>query len=356
MTDTAMDMNNQNVDLVEMLPRVVQDAELRSLVESSIPTLTDSELDELASKLVSLSVTDPLVLWGHPDESSIQDQTELREMAKDVAMDYALRDTEHPDSLVVRDSVSMVLELIHYADDPQVLRVGSDRWLWGPAGIPFQVEPGSVPEDADRYQLHANALGLLWEEPEIEHYEQVDTHIAETLLQDYTDNVVPGAMQAMREIREALDLSWFMAGIGECHELAETHPQQEWPPDMGNWSDRAWAAALKAREAAQATMAWAAAEAAAQTLADEEISPEETGMRIALAKAQGRAHLRRWDAHSPPMPIHVPPDPLSYWTLPSTSPPPLDYWVACMTVAVVHLGLVSDGYRGAVSMLVGRDA
>ena len=311
-------------------------------------TLTDGEVDFLAYNLS--------LLWGSAGVDLWPDTTTWLRLEKDEILrdaERAARRTRHMDEqvegFVIRDSITMVLEVIHAAKDPMVFRDNPEQWLWSPLGPPISGQFGNVnPEQ--RYDTHAQTLGLKWDEIAMERFSRHESYTMETIATQTMGpiNDLPAAVSDGRSSLQ--DLAPLLE---ECLQIASSNPQGPWPEVMSSVSAAGWSCVEKMKRATEVTMKSASATGVTRVLQASDTIPsnEEFGIMVAAERARPATLWRIW-TDSEPTPLSNADKKISLW---QTSQNPVDYWAACMTAALLELGRSRHGdIRGVALALVNR--
>ena len=335
------------VETLDLVAETIHDEEVIAALTAM--TLSEDELGCLAENVSLLWGSSGVQLWP-PLEQWLE--LEREEILRDAEL--AHRRISHSDhnsqSYTMRDSVTMVLELVHAANDPSVLRDNPEGWLWGPMGPPIQGSYGSI-QPEQRYQVHANQLGLKWDKRTSKRFAKHDdvtlVAILEQTMKPISD--LPAVIRRARS--ELIEMDPF---IEEGLRVADEHPKGPWPETMIEWSSKGWRTADTLRVAAETAMEAASAAGIARFFNDLEHieSNEEVGILVAAERARPGALWRRWQTLAPTEPELNSMKGSSFWY---TDRNPVDFWAACMVAGLLELGRARHGsVQGIALALVNR--
>ena len=336
-------------DLADLLDATFADAELVAAVKAL--TVTESESERLAANLSMLWGRADLVLWPDHTTRLRMESDSLLAAAEQAAAAVGQQEWQ-AGGPVLRDSRTMMLELIHAAQDPMVLTHNPEGWLWGPVGPPVRLaEP--VPVGGDRYGLHAASLDRPWTKKIARMSVRHEVNACKAMLGDATREMENGGLVAAlasastaRSVVEPL--------IAEGLAVAAAHPAGPWPASMVEWSAQAWQAADALADAASRALRAASAAGVVRVLNSGVATNEERGMFVAVEQVRPLNLLTWWSSIAPPR--ETPTDPskpdLSFWYAARN---PVDFWAACMTAALMELGQsMHGGVEGAALALLNR--
>ena len=328
----------------ELLIQTFEDPEL--LAHIAEMQLTEQEATNLAHNLSLLWGRGSLRLWPEVSHWEAMERHELLREAGQAAQ-RAIQAEEAAGGPVFRDSVSMMLELMHAAQDPAVLRNNPEDWLWGPVGPPIK----TVPQDtigANRYEAHAQKIGRAWNKKIARMSVRHEVKTCESILNQagQATEVLPQAVQAGYDALDDVDPL-----VEESRRVAAEAPDGPWPEAMLEWSEQCWSATDTLRTTTE-TVIQAAASAGVVRTIDAVETNEERGIFVSVERARPLALLRWWQQIAPKRPDPDPSPSLSFWYTPQN---PVDYWGACMTAALLELGRSRYGsVEGMAMALVNR--
>ena len=328
----------------ELLIQTFEDPELLSHIAGM--ELTEQEATNLAHNLSLLWGRGALRLWPEVSHWEAMERHELLHEAALIAQSVAQAEAA-AGGPVFRDSISMMLELMHAAQDPAVLRNSPEVWLWGPVGHPVEIAPQDT-IGANRYEMHAQKLGLAWNKKIGRMSVRHEVKTCEMILDQAgkTTEMLPQAVQAGYD---ALDSVEPLAEEGL--RIAAEAPDGPWPGTMVDWSEQSWEAVDTLRTATEIVMR-AAASAGVVRVMDAVETNEERGIFVAVERARPMSLLKWWQQIAPQRPDPDPAPSLSFWYAPQN---PADYWGACMTAALLELGRSRyGGVEGMAMALVNR--
>ena len=328
----------------ELLIQTFEDPELLSYIAEM--ELTEQEATNLAHNLSLLWGRGTLRLWPEPSHWEAMERQELLREAALTARRIAQAEMG-AGGPVFRDSISMMLELMHAAQDPTVLRSSPEVWLWGPAGHPVKI----VPQDTigtNRYEMHAQKLGRAWNKKIARMSVRHEIKTCETILEQAgeTTESLPQAVQAGYDALAAVEPL-----AEEGMRIAAEAPDGPWPGTMVNWSEQGWEAADTLRAATETIMRAAASAGVVRVMSAVETN-EERGIFVAVERARPISLLKWWQQIAPKRPEPDPAPNLSFWYAAQN---PADYWAACMAAALLELGRSRYGsVEGMAMALVNR--
>ena len=332
-------------------------SQLRSLIpdEAIVAAVAEADITEeesqaLESQMILLAGQRDRELWTHASLWIRLEGKVLLEHAAAAVQQLAAAETE-AGGHIMRDSITMMLELVHLSGDPGVLAQNPDNWLWGPLGPPIQGFWEDLPAE-QRYPEHARRLGRKWNTAINDAFDNHDLAVCDAAIEAAGESVERGfdalvaGYDALNSTTDAID-----AGF----EISMTKPRRRWPrQDMARYSDIGWKAAAVLRSSTEALLEGAAGAGVLAALEAHD-SYEERGILVAAARARSEA-LRRWfDLQGPSRPPSDDGDPtsISFWT---TDPEPLGFWAAAMIAARIEVGraFTNGEPSGAVESLLNR--
>lgn len=312
--------------------------------------LTEDDAAALEANMIMLAGCRDRQLWpAVPAWLHIEGQI-LREQASAAVQTLAAAEAA-AGSAVMRDSITMMLELIHASGDPAVMANAADDWLWGPVGPPIPGDFGDLRADR-RYGEHAGRSGKSWDMSTADAFENHDAAVCDAALQ--------AALAAVESLPEA-ELAAFGAlnatsdDIDDGFEIAAALPHEQWPAEqMAEYSRIGWEAVDVIRAGVDAALD-AAAGLAVISVLDSDDTYEGRGLLIPAERARTEA-LRRWfdfqGPQQPPGDAAVPAS-VSFW---AADTDPLGFWAAAFTAARMQVGRsYADGApAGAADTLLNR--
>ena len=312
--------------------------------------LTEDEAAALEASMIMLAGCRDKQLWpAVPVWLQLEGQI-LREQAATAVQTLAAAEVS-AGGAVMRDSITMMLELIHVSGDPAVVANAADAWLWGPVGPPISGAFGELRSDR-RYPEHAERSGKTWGMGTADAFENHDAAVCDAALK--------AALAAVESLPEA-ELAAFEAlnatsdDINDGFEIAATQPRAQWPvQQMAEYSRIGWQAVNVIRAGVDAALDAAAGLAVISAL-DNNDTYEERGLLIPAERARTEA-LRRWfESQGPQQPPGDadPPASVSFW---AADTDPLGFWAAALTAARMQIGRShADGEpSGAADTLLNR--
>ena len=298
--------------------------------------LTDGDIDTLIDNLRILSVPGSRGMW--PDAATWLEMETQEMLAQAAAAVERIAAAEVASGgPVLRDCVTMMLELMHHAGDPAVMARSPDDWLWGPTGPP-QRGGWTGLDPAGRYETHASLCGREWSrrvwKSSLSHEGAVigaALDEADAAMQTATD-AVDGGLDAAQSARAALD---------EGRDNAAIAPNGPWPAAMLEWSALGWNTAQMLRGCAETVLAGAVGAGVAYA-AGEYDTYEERGVLIVAARARGAVLGRWWEQIAPKRPDSdiANPASTSFW---EADADPADFWTAAVRAAVLEVGRAQRG-------------
>ena len=248
---------------------------------------------------------------------------------------------------VFRDSLTMMLELIHVSADPAVLHNAGDAWLWGPIGPPLQGSFAGVPAEA-MYATHASRSGMVWDAATVDGFAEHDERCLDSLVEQCQPQI-DAAIDGFNEGLEALwEAEQFME---QALAIAADTPWQQWPPTMAQWSEAGWQIAGRLQSATTLLMHGASSAGTLRAVSDA-TSNEELGLMIAVEQGRYTPLLRMWQAAAPQRPSQDPPPSVSFWYAGRS---PVDFWAATLVAAKMEFGrAVFGGMEGVARALANR--
>ena len=309
--------------------------------------ITAEEVETLSTNLNMLAGAAGRMLW--PDEAS------LAELERHAMLDEAKAATsrlvaaeQQARRPVVRDSSTMILELVHVSGDPTVLAHSHESWLWGPLGPPCSGDFTELSPE-QRYHVHAEAHGLVWDKRTARAFTRREVTIHKELIAtaerdlEQTADAITAGYEAMAAAAD---------NISAGTETAEAYPDGPWPVTMADWSTEGWEAAATVRSSTQVLLTSSAA-AGIITVLGQVNTNEERGILVPAARARARALGQWWDIISPARPA-APSEghDVSFWLADGN---PLEFWAAAMTAAWLECGRNRRGGPiGVAEALLGR--
>lgn len=287
----------------------------------------------------------PSRLW--PSTERMDEMVDEALLAAAAQTAKRLADQESMSGPVIRDSESMVLELIHASGDPRVLAgPACEGWLWGPLGPPVQVsEP---PELQTRYAVHAAAVNMAWDRRVVRKWAK---HEAATYKNRWTADSpeINGAGEALD--RGYIAYAESQEALEEGTKIAAEAPAEEWPAEkMAAWSAVGWEQANIIRDSAIHMLA-AAETMTCVSAISEHAENEARGWALVGGRARLAALRRWWDDSCPKADTSA--GPLSYWTCEVS---PARFWGGAMTAGMIEFGqaMHGGGVEGLAAALTNR--
>ena len=307
------------------------------------PALMQALDESVTSESEALSLWVNLhLLAGRRDRALWPSEDALRAMTHAEMLIHAAECSEHfaaldaAGEMPLRDSCSMVREVIHASGDPQVLGNDPDAWLWGPSGPPASSDPLAVsrPSPDGMYAAHAAAIGRRWDDRTAAEAERVEESY-------YTDRISPDHPAALK-VYPALDGGYrtieesdeaLAEGISASHTLPEL-----WPPEMAEWSDAGWGYADSLRLSVRTVMVGASCPQTALVV-NEARTYEDRGLGAASVEARLAALMGWWVQIAPARDPGS--EPVSYWHCDTS---PVGFWAAALVAAMCeHDSAVNGG-------------
>ena len=334
--------------LLEIAGSVMPDPQtvdaIRAIIESG--NVTEDNLLILEHHLIALTGASPETLWG--DTTQINAETDVAVLTLAQEAVEGLREQEQAAGrTVLRDSLTMMFEVINTSGDPRVFSNAAEQWLWSPFGAPMAAS-GTAPAGMQRWQAHTGMLGIGTDIDTWQNYEttRMEWHVSQC------SQTVTQATQAIADVLPTLLDQNMAASLELVKDIAETNPAEQWPPELAAWGDTCWELAERAADAAALTLEWCSAEHTLRLLAgDNSDNIEGTALGIIVALAQVYAVTQRWQAYAPQRPENDPQGSMSYWM---TDVRALDYWSACLSSAICRYGYTANGSQGAAAMLLNQ--
>ena len=305
----------------------------------------DSAAFNMEFNLTMLVGAAPSRLW--PTAEKMEEMVDAAMLSAAAETAQRLADEEAVSGPVVRDSESMVLELIHASGDPRVLTTAAcEEWLWGPLGPPLKVsEP---PDLQERYAAHAAAVNMPWDRRTVRKWAKHEA--------GYFKNRWTADSPELTGAGEALDRGYIAYAesqeeLEEGTAIAAESPADEWPAEkMAVWSAAGWKQANTLRDSAISMLAAAEAMSCVAILA-EKAENEERGLALVGARARLAALRRWWDDTCPKADTSA--GPLSYWTCEVS---PCRFWGGAMTAGMLEFGqaIHGGGVEGLATALTNR--
>ena len=252
---------------------------------------------------------------------------------------------------VMRDSITMMLELIHVSGDPMVLARNPESWLWGPVGPPISGSFDDLRPER-RYAEHAQRCGHRWDMSVSDAFDRHDVAVCEAAVEAAlaaVEAAPPAEMAAYNALNSTTD------AINAGFETASTLPRQQWPvQDMARYSQIGWEAVEVISSSVNAVLDAAAGVAVIGVMQDND-TYEDRGVLVPASRARVEV-LRRWFAvQAPKRPAgdELDSGSLSFW---DAETDPLGLWAAALTAARMQVGRShADGEpSGAADTLLNR--
>ena len=319
-----------NEETVAQLMALVPETQVVAAVAEA--DIEEGELRTLEANMMLLAGGSDKQLWP---PASVWVQLEgqiLREQAAAAVQTLASAEAA-AGAAVIRDSITMMLELVHISGDPMVLARNPESWLWGPTGPPIQGDWADVSAQ-QRYAEHSKRNGRPWDMGLSDAFDRHDVAVCNAALTAATAAAEAGH-QAELAAFEALTST--SGAINAGFEIAASQPQTQWPmQDMARYSQIGWGAVDVIRSSVDALLDAAAGVATINALSEHE-SYEERGIYVPAARARSET-LRRWLAAQGP--IRPPgddqnPASVSFW---AADTDPLAFWGAAFTAARMQVG------------------
>lgn len=310
--------------------------------------ITPEEVDVLTGNLRLLAGADGKRLWPDADTWLDIEQNVLLEFAAAAVARHRAAETDAGRTLV-RDSETMVLELVHAAADPAVLNNAPEQWLWSPLGPPMRGDYRHLAA-TERYPAHAAARGQRWDRAAVGVTVRYEVQVQKAR--------IAKAAQIMEHAADALTSGYSAANdsadiLSQGVAVVANSPRGPWPARMGGWSDVGWNTAGRVRRSAHQLLDAAASAAVVEVLQGVDTN-EERGVLVAAARARLEALRRWWDTIGPVRPA-APADgsvDVSFWVADTD---PSGFWLAAMTAAWLEFGRSQHGGdAGIAAALLGR--
>ena len=311
----------------------------------SLTPVTDNEVQALIASFHMLAAGGAEMI-----PASLRQRQQMRSVpilasASQAARSISDAEGDRPGHLVMRDAVTMVLELCLRSGDAEAIN-RCEGWLWGPMGPPLShgVSLNGISQQ-ERFEMHAQRLGGTWDASTRTAFETASEKRFEAILEagrdaftgmsGATDNMVAAAC-LMSQYRQSLTAVASLASLGDT--TGETLKNE--------LSDKAWLASDAIHGAA--IQAMAAAQFVYVRSVMDTADLEERAMEVIRRVGWTEAVVSRWDAKAPEPQTQRG----SFWEF--QEPCPDQYWTAAFLAGRCQIGYAANGLCGTAEMLMNR--